>query len=134
MAKNRKGHSKPSSSSEQAVEISEEEQWRIINDTGILKKVPQATQVEQLAEEEAEEESILANEIFNAVTLIIPMSSLLLLMEMYVSFIRVCYNKDLTTSRDSLVHYQYGREPSYRDLMDRMLPSVPSTLLTSAAG
>lgn len=27
----------------------------------------------------------------------------------------------------SLVHYQYGRKPDTRDLLDRMLPGVPST-------
>jgi hypothetical protein len=56
------------------IEISEEETWRIIRQTGILEAAKNRTEVE--------EEISLGDEIFNAVLLIIPFSSLLLLIEM----------------------------------------------------
>jgi hypothetical protein len=58
------------------IEIPEEEQWRIIKQTGIL----DAAQLQ--AQRVGEERITLGDEIFNAVLLIIPFSSLLLLMEM----------------------------------------------------
>ncbi|KAI0352693.1 hypothetical protein OH77DRAFT_1591825 [Trametes cingulata] len=95
-----------------AVDIPEEEQWRIINETGILKQVPSSTSAKKSGQAEEDEEdrdyeiSPLADEIFRALYLVIPMSFMLLLMEI-------------------LVHYQYGRRPSYEALWDRMLPGVP---------
>ncbi|KAI0921898.1 hypothetical protein AcW2_006742 [Taiwanofungus camphoratus] len=89
------------------VGIPEEDQWRIINQTGILKNLPQSTGGPTVTGV-PEEDTPFAEEIFNATLFIIPMSFLLLLMEI-------------------LVHWQYGRKPTYRDLADRMLPSVPTT-------
>ena len=70
------------------VEIPESEQWRIINETGILKQIPvdtQPTGSTQSGEgEEGEGLSPFAEEMFNAIMLIIPMSFMLLLMEMCV--------------------------------------------------
>lgn len=63
------------------IEITEDEQWRLINQSGILEN---RTLQESRAESYVEEKLSLCDEIFNAVTLIIPFSSLLLLMEMYV--------------------------------------------------
>lgn len=72
---------------EPLIEITEDEQWRLINQSGILQNaalVQESTTVEST--EEVEEDNFsLCDEIFNAVMLIIPFSSLLLLMEMYVS-------------------------------------------------
>ncbi|KAG6813490.1 hypothetical protein H0H92_010515 [Tricholoma furcatifolium] len=81
-------------------EISEEEQWRLVNDSGILSKL----KTQPIAEEE--EDAPLAEEIFNATVFIIPMSFLLLLMEI-------------------LIHFQYGKHPTLKDLVDRMVPGVP---------
>lgn len=55
------------------IEIAEEEQWRIIKQTGILDAAKDSVVEERIS---------LGDEIFNAVLLIIPFSSLLLLMEM----------------------------------------------------
>jgi len=57
------------------IEISDEEQWRIIKQTGILDAA-------KLQDQRVVEEISFGDEIFNAVLLIIPFSSLLLLMEM----------------------------------------------------
>ena len=64
------------------VELSEEEQWRLVRESGVLKKLSA-----DAAEREANLETSLSlgDEIFNAALLIIPFSSLLLLMEMYVA-------------------------------------------------
>ncbi|KAI3612509.1 hypothetical protein WG66_009946 [Moniliophthora roreri] len=83
-------------------EIPEDEQWRIINQTGILNKIPRADEPKSLLEQEAP----LANEILDATLYIIPMSSLLLLM-------------------DILVHNQYGQQPSVKEIVDRMTPGIP---------
>lgn len=70
------------------IDITEDEQWRLINQSGILQNpaLVQESRVESTVDVE-EEEISLCDEIFNAVMLIIPFSSLLLLMEMYVSHI-----------------------------------------------
>ncbi len=67
------------------VEISEEEQWRIIRDSGILKQANDSQGGED--REVAPGEPLLSpltEEVFSAMTLIIPHSFLLLMMEMYV--------------------------------------------------
>jgi len=53
-----------------------------------------------------EETTPLADEIFNAVLLIVPFSFLLLMMEI-------------------LIHFQYGKRPSLQALVDRMAPGIP---------
>lgn len=64
---------------EPLVDISEEEQWRIIRDSGVLKEI-------QTADAEADEDKPLLSpfteECFAALSLIIPFCFLLLLMEM----------------------------------------------------
>ncbi|KZT12712.1 uncharacterized protein LAESUDRAFT_808266 [Laetiporus sulphureus 93-53] len=109
MVKNRKGKAKTQNTSKQSspsglLELSEDEQWRILNETGILKKYPRSS--ENNAEAEAVDSPGLADEVFNATLFIIPMSFMLLLFEI-------------------LVHWQYGQRPTFRTLMDRMLPGVP---------
>ena len=65
----------------QNLEISEEEQWRLINETGILKEAIPRQNTATL-----EEDTPLAEELFAAVTLIIPFSFLLFLFDMSVFF------------------------------------------------
>jgi hypothetical protein len=71
------------------VQFSEEEQLRLIEQTGILKEIPVSGQkpeasstIPQASVEEEEEEYPLAEEVFAATTLLIPMSFLLLMMYM----------------------------------------------------
>ena len=63
----------------QKLEISEEEQWRLINETGILKDDRNIPVAEK-------EDTPLAEEVFGAVTLIIPFSFVLFLFDLYVFF------------------------------------------------
>lgn len=91
MARNRKGNAKAVSNSENKeplLNIPESEQWRIIRESGILKQVPKedstSNNAQNRADEESEGLSPFAEEMFNAIMLIIPMSFMLLLMEMYV--------------------------------------------------
>ena len=62
-------------------EIPEEEQWRLINESGLLKKIPLESKPKTLLEEEAP----LANEVLDAMMYIIPLSSLLLILDMLVN-------------------------------------------------
>lgn len=74
------------------IQLSEEEQWRLLEQSGILKKVPpsdrgseptsSSTPPRANQEKDAEEEYPLAEEIFAATTLLIPISFLLLMMYM----------------------------------------------------
>ncbi|KAF4602157.1 hypothetical protein EYR40_005361 [Pleurotus pulmonarius] len=86
------------------LEIPEDEQWRMINESGILKKVdiPRGPS----AAAEPEEELPLAEEIFDTTMFLVPFSFLLLMM-------------------DILIHNQYGRHLTLQAVADRMLPSVP---------
>jgi hypothetical protein len=68
------------------VDISEEEQWRLINQSGVLKKVAAATQ-SPATQPSVAEPSTLGDELFNTALYTIPVSSLLLLMEMYVAYL-----------------------------------------------
>ncbi|KAI9448218.1 hypothetical protein H4582DRAFT_1899302 [Lactarius indigo] len=94
------------------IQISEEEQLRLIEQTGILKEIPvsgqrpEASSTSPRADADDEEDYPLAEEIFVATTLLIPMSFLLLMM--YI-----------------LIHFQYGQQPSWDVITNRMLSSVP---------
>jgi hypothetical protein len=84
MARNRKEKTKlpspPLPEASEQLHISEDEQWRLVNESGILnRKIPNRS------EDETEDNTPLADEIFNAVILIIPFSFLLLMMEMCVT-------------------------------------------------
>lgn len=93
MGKNRKDirakqqASATSASKSTAIDIPEDEQWRIIEQTGILKQAgTSGSKVPADGDDEEDYEiSPLADEIFRALYLAIPMSFMLLLMEMYVS-------------------------------------------------
>ncbi|KAK1236746.1 hypothetical protein PQX77_000102 [Marasmius sp. AFHP31] len=92
----------PSELTSSQTEIPEEEQWRLINDSGILNKIPREAKSKTLLEEEAP----LANEILDAMMYIIPLSSLLLIL-------------------DILVHNQYGNYPPLMEFVERMATGVP---------
>lgn len=82
MPRNRKSKEKALPEKQDDIEISEAEQWRLINQTGILKQPIPRPNVEDI---EKEEDSSLAEEIFGAITMIIPFSFCFLLFEMYVA-------------------------------------------------
>ncbi|KAG7449271.1 uncharacterized protein BT62DRAFT_888232 [Guyanagaster necrorhizus] len=90
------------------IQLSEEEQWRLINESGILHKVGAAEGApsSEGVKQSAEEETPLAEEIFDAVVLIIPFTFLLVLMEI-------------------LIHRQYGKEATLKILTDKLISSVP---------
>ncbi|KAF8812361.1 hypothetical protein BYT27DRAFT_7182803 [Phlegmacium glaucopus] len=89
------------------IEITEDEQWRLINQSGILQNraLVQESIVESTIVEE-EGNFSLCDEVFNAVLLIIPFSSLLLLMII-------------------LIHHQYGKTASLEIIMEKMVPGIP---------
>lgn len=71
------------------LQISDEEQWRLIEQSGVLKQVPtsdheptSSSTLQANRGNDDEEEYPLAEEIFAAITLLIPMSFLLLMMYM----------------------------------------------------
>jgi hypothetical protein len=102
--------------STQDLNISEEEQWRLINETGILRNLPPDSGNYKQAQQDTkseDEDTPLAEEIFMATVLIIPFSFMLLMM-------------------DILVNRQYGKEATFRDLADRLVPGIPSTFVLPA--
>jgi len=99
------------------LQIPREEQLRVIKQSGILEKaqtlegrkpLPSPTSATPSANQanDDEEEYPLAEEIFAATTLLIPVSFLLLMM--YI-----------------LIHFQYGQRPSWDVISKRMFTSVP---------
>ncbi|KAJ8523555.1 hypothetical protein ONZ45_g65 [Pleurotus djamor] len=89
MAKKRKSTQNTASSTSAApLEISEEEQWRIINETGILKDVNVPGKLMQRPKEKdvvtEDEDVAFADEIFDALLYLTPFSFLLLMMDMMV--------------------------------------------------
>ena len=76
----RKNTKSASKSPSKEPEISEEEQRRIINETGLLKQVSAIPRTAQ--EEDGEEETPFAEEILNAMLLIAPFTFLLIMMDM----------------------------------------------------
>ncbi|KAI0049627.1 hypothetical protein FA95DRAFT_1581675 [Auriscalpium vulgare] len=111
MVKPRKPASGRKKQAEPGLQISEEEQWRLVEQSGVLKKAsdalpgarPGRTAVE---EEEEEEEHPYMDEAFAITTIVIPMSFLLLLMHI-------------------LIHFQYGQKPDYGVITERMLSGIP---------
>ncbi|TEB30133.1 hypothetical protein FA13DRAFT_1733951 [Coprinellus micaceus] len=91
------------------IEIPEDEQRRLIEETGILNKFIEVVQDQKsgtVVEEFVEESLPIADEIFNAVLYIIPVSFLLLMMEI-------------------LIHQQYRQAASLQAILDRMIPGIP---------
>lgn len=72
--------------------IPEEEQWRIIEQTGVLKNIPrkpspQIPQRTQSIDDSDDDYGIsFCDELFNSALLVIPFSSLYIMMDMYVCF------------------------------------------------
>ncbi|KAF8741139.1 hypothetical protein AX14_005735 [Amanita brunnescens Koide BX004] len=93
----------PAQKGNEKLDIPDDEQWRLINESGLLKKLDAASP--ELSTEEPDEIS-LGDEVFDAALLVIPFSFLLLMM-------------------DILIHYQYAKEPNFRVLGERMLTRVP---------
>lgn len=113
------------------IEIDEEEQWRIINESGILNnpalKTGSLSPGQTTAVQEVNEEMTLGDEIFNALLLIIPFSSLLLLFEVYVFYnANTCPMTRAKHYFCSLIRHQYGKRASMEVIMDRMVPGIPS--------
>ncbi|KAI0347067.1 hypothetical protein BDW22DRAFT_1351412 [Trametopsis cervina] len=105
MARNRKSQKSKTDEGAPLVEITEEDQWRIIRESGVLKTIPTSSETSP----EAAGEELLSPfwlEFFAATALIIPHSFLLLMMEI-------------------LAHYQYGRKPTLEAIADRMIPGIP---------
>ena len=76
---------KQKSQPESGLEIPQDEQWRLINSTGVLKQaIPRQTATPATAG--SEKGISLTDEIFNATLLITPFSFLLIMMEMCVVF------------------------------------------------
>ena len=91
MSRNLQSKSKTSPPPSSKIEVPEEEQWRLIRESGILKRASETPSfVETIPDqnihaeaiEDDDEEWPLAEEIFAATTIAIPMSFLLLLMYM----------------------------------------------------
>lgn len=61
------------------VEISEDEQWRLIQESGVLKKISTQNPEESIDNDEA---LPLAEEIFNTVVLLMPFTFFLIMMDM----------------------------------------------------
>ncbi|KAJ3811923.1 hypothetical protein EV368DRAFT_34211 [Lentinula lateritia] len=85
------------------IDIPEEEQWRLINESGVLHKINS----NQRPSESADSEYSLMDEILDTNMIIIPFCSILLLM-------------------DILIHNQYGRHASFKELFDSMSSRGPS--------
>lgn len=105
MTHQRKGNSKPTQSTP-LIKLSEDEQWRLINQSGVLKSLSQEGDLSSPPISADDEATPLGDEIFNALLLIIPFSFLLLMMEI-------------------LILHQYGKNASLSAIMDRMIPGVP---------
>lgn len=94
MAKQRKQKTAAKNSTPIPDEIPEDEQWRIIEESGLLKKIPRekynspssTTTPPAQDEQDLDDElcSPLCNEIFNSILYLIPFSSLYIMMEVYV--------------------------------------------------
>ncbi|PBK72621.1 hypothetical protein ARMSODRAFT_953016 [Armillaria solidipes] len=90
------------------IQLSEEEQWRLINESGVLHQVAAAEDApsSEGITQSKEEDSPLAEEIFDAVVLIIPFTFLFVMMEI-------------------LIHQQYGKVATLKILTDKLISGVP---------
>jgi len=84
-------------------EISEEEQWRIINETGLLKQMKTSPPTAQVQEQV---ETPFAEEILNAMLLIAPFTFLLVMM-------------------DVVVHQQYAQKADLKVIVERLVSALP---------
>ncbi len=129
MVKKRKQQKPESPAPSEGLDIPEDEQWRLIQESGVLNQIPLekppggSTAFHPPPADVQDEDSSLSDEIFNAILYIIPFSFCLLMMEMYAS----PPIKGMFTDRTSLIHHQYGKQPGLKVLVDRMVSGVPST-------
>ncbi|KAG1806899.1 uncharacterized protein HD556DRAFT_1224841 [Suillus plorans] len=86
------------------VDISEDEQWRLIEQTGVLRKVAETRKPKETTDNV--EPLPLADEIFNAVVFIMPLTFFLIMM-------------------DILIHQQYARHPTAGDIAGRLFTNLP---------
>jgi hypothetical protein len=75
---------KATSSTSSNLHIPKDEQWRLINESGILKTASETPVSKQPAHWQASETVSLAEEVADAFLYITPFSFLLLMMEMYI--------------------------------------------------
>ncbi|KIM68614.1 hypothetical protein SCLCIDRAFT_105377 [Scleroderma citrinum Foug A] len=106
MAKTRKNASKATSDDLQDIKISEEEQWRLVRESGVLSKVAVNTDAKESKSEPNDGPGALAEEIFDAAIIIMPMTFFLILMEI-------------------LIHHQYARQPTFREVVQKLLNTLP---------
>ncbi|KAL5527489.1 hypothetical protein ACEPAG_6280 [Sanghuangporus baumii] len=118
MAKQRK--QKPAAQSQQSSteEIPENEQWRIIEETGVLKRIPEEwrsksskvpppdTEPQKENGDDDDPFSPLCDEVFNAICFTIPFSSLYIMM-------------------DLLAHRQYAQEITATGLLEKVFWGIP---------
>ncbi|KAL4081800.1 hypothetical protein V8B97DRAFT_1925384 [Scleroderma yunnanense] len=101
MVKNRKSAPKTSQGDPKDVDIPEEEQWRLVRESGVL------SEVAPVAKNEPNDGPLpLAEEIFDASVIIMPMTFFLIMMEI-------------------LIHHQYGRQPTLGEVAQKLLTTVP---------
>lgn len=89
---------------EPLVEISEDEQWRLIEQTGVLRKISGTR--EPVETTDNVEPLPLADEIFNAIVFIMPLTFFLIMM-------------------DILIHQQYAQQPTAGEIAGRLLTNFP---------
>jgi hypothetical protein len=107
---------------EDSIDIPEDEQWRLVNQSGILNQIPTAKQEDKPAEEPVE----LAEEIFNAAVIVVPFTFLLVLMEVY-ALLFMCLCLFFILNYDCrLVHFQYRQQPTFAAIKDRLVSGFPS--------
>ncbi|KAJ3971263.1 hypothetical protein EV361DRAFT_230160 [Lentinula raphanica] len=94
----------PKSDATPLIDIPEDEQWRLINESGVLHKISSDERRSDLTPTDSE--YTLMDEILDTSMIIIPFCSLLLLM-------------------DILIHNQYGRQASLKELFDGMSSRGP---------
>ncbi|KIJ20173.1 hypothetical protein PAXINDRAFT_107987 [Paxillus involutus ATCC 200175] len=111
MSTNRKNKFGSPANKKPLIEIPEEEQWRLIQESGLLSRVntpdertPARTQASTT---EVDDGPLpLAEEIFNALVIIMPHTFFLIMM-------------------DILIHHQYAKQPTIRDIADRLVNTFP---------
>ena len=137
MAKQRKQKASAKSSPSDE-NIPENEQWRIIEESGVLEKVPEewrsnatSKSPPPVKQEETNEDddddpfSPLCNEIFGAFCFTIPFSSLYIMMDVYVQAPLPPKPRLIRPARCRLAHRQYSQEITMKGLLDKIIWGIP---------
>ena len=124
----------PQQSVSRVEEIPEDEQWRIIEQSGVLKNIPreeidtqERPRVEVASDVDDALCSPLCEEIFNAILFIFPFSSLYVMMDMYVLILFSDYLIHLPRS-DSLAHRQYAQPNPPVRILGNLITNLPGGL------